>query len=69
MEFEERINKVLKDHAVNKTALAIAMEMPYTTFLFKCKRGDTWTVNEARRLTAVLKLTEDEFDFLWPEVT
>lgn len=69
MEFEERINKVLKDHAAQKSALATAMDMPYSTLIFKCKRGDTWTVIEARKLTAVLKLTEEELNFLWPEVT
>ena len=66
--FEERINQVIKDHAVNKKALAELMEMPYTSFLYKCKDIDRLSVLEFRKLSAVLRLTEEEKEFLCNEV-
>lgn len=69
MTFEDKMNKVLKEHAVNKKALAREIGMPYTTFLYKCKGVEYWNVIEFKKLSDVLRLSDEEQTFLCEEVT
>ncbi len=69
MTFEDKMNKVLKEHAVNKKALAREIGMSYTTFLYKCKGAKYWNVIEFKKLSNVLRLSDEEQAFLCEEVT
>ena len=69
MTFEDKMNKVLKEHAVNKKALARETGMPYTTFLYKCKGAKYWNIIEFKKLSNVLRLSDEEQAFLCEEVT
>ena len=64
MTFEERINQVIQDHAATKAAIAKQMEIPYTSFLYKCKDIHRLSVLEFRKFSEILRLTEEEEDFL-----
>lgn len=68
MTFEERINKVIKDRAATKAAVAKQMGIPYTTFSYKCKDIHRMSVLEFKKLSEVLRLTEEEEDFLCDRV-
>lgn len=69
MAFEDRLNKILMEHAASKKAIAREIGMPYNTFLYKCKRIESFNVIEFRKLATVLRLTDEEVDFLCGEVT
>ena len=69
MNFEDRMNKVLKEHAANKKALAREIDMPYSTFCYKCRGAQYWNVLEFKKLSDVLRLTDEEKAFLCEEVT
>lgn len=68
MNFEDRLNKIISDHAANKKALAREIGMPYSTFLYKCKAVENFNIIEFRKLSSVLRLTEEEQAFLCSEV-
>ena len=68
MEFSDRINKVINDRAANKKAIAREIGMPYTTFLYKCKAIENWNILEFEKLTELLRLTDEERDFLCGKV-
>ena len=69
MTFEDKMNKVLKERALNKKALAREIGMSYTTFLYKCKGAKYWNVIEFKKLSNVLRLSDEEQAFLCEEVT
>ena len=69
MTFEDKMNKVLKEHAVNKKALAREIGMSYTTFLYKCKGAKYWNIIEFKKRSNVLRLSDEEQAFLCEEVT
>lgn len=70
MNFEDRMNKVLADHAANKKAVARSIGMPYSTFCYKSKKDPaSFNVLEFRKLSEVLRLTDEEEAFLCEEVT
>lgn len=68
MTFEERVNQVIKDRAASKTAVAKQMGMPYSSFLYKCKDIHRMSVLEFKKLAEILRLTEEEEDFLCDRV-
>ena len=68
MTFEERLDSLLKDRAVNKKAFAEQIGMPYSTFLYKAKEIERWNILEFDSLAKQLHLTDDEIDFLYGKV-
>ena len=68
MTLEERINKVFKDRAATTAAVAKQMGMPYSSFSYKCKDIHRMSVLEFKKLSEVLRLTEEEEDFLCDRV-
>lgn len=68
MTFEQRINQILQNHAASKAAVAKQMGIPYSSFLYKCKDIHRMSVLEFRKLSEVLRLTEEEKDFLCDRV-
>ncbi len=67
-DFQARLEKVLNDRAANKKAIARLMDMPYATFLYKCKSVESWNVLEFDRLSDVLRLSDEEKDYLCGKV-
>lgn len=68
MTFEERLDAILKKTAANKKAVAELMGIPYSTFLYKSKELERWNILEFTQLCDVMRLTEDEKDFLCGKV-
>lgn len=64
MDFEQKIEEIIKGRMANKKAIAENLGMPYTTFLYKCKSIDRWQVMEFKALAEALRLTDQEVDFL-----
>lgn len=67
--FAERLDWILKEKCIDQAQLYRKMGMPQSTFLYKKKHGlTTWNVVEFLKLTSLLSLTPDEFDFLTGKV-
>lgn len=64
MDFKERFNKVLKSRGASKHGISDLMGMPYSTFLYKSRKLESWNMAEFKKLITVLRLTPEEFDFL-----
>lgn len=68
MTFQERMNKVLTDRMTAKTALAEKLDMPISTFSYKCEALDRWSWVEFTNLITILRLEPNEVDFLTGKV-
>lgn len=69
MEFEERLDKIISEHAATKAAIAREMGIPISTFMYKSKNLSAWTILDWRKLKSILRLSDEEEDFLCSEVT
>lgn len=68
MTFQERMNSVLNDRMVTKIAVAEKLNMPISTFAYKCEDINRWSWVEFKHLIKILRLEPEEVDFLSDEV-
>lgn len=65
MDFGERFDYLISAHGMNKKGVASLMQMPYSTFLYKSTREDSWMVRDFLKLIQAMNLTKEEQDFLF----
>lgn len=69
MTFENRLDQLLKDRGVSKTALAKNIGIPETTFYNRrMKTISSWKFLEFNKMVKFLRLTDEEVRFLTVDV-
>lgn len=68
MAFEDKFEQIVKDKGIPKAEIARRLGIPLSTFNYKSKRLNAWSVIEFGNLVKVLNLTNEEVDFLTTEV-
>lgn len=65
MDFGERMDYLIQQHGMNKRGVASLMQMPYSTFLYKSTREESWMVRDFFKLIQAMNLSKEEQDFLF----
>lgn len=64
MDFEGRFMKVLADHGATIPSLAKALDMPKNTLRYRSKNINSWNIVDFLKLSSILRLTDEEVNFL-----
>lgn len=66
MDFASRFNEIIQKKGMNKKGVAMLLDIPYSTFLYKASHEEAWNVKDFRKLMVKLNLDAEEAAFLFP---
>lgn len=69
MNFADKFSEIIKDRGMPQSEVARRIGMPYATFRYKSNHFSAWKVTEWGKLVSVLRLTDEEVEFLANDVT